>query len=82
MLAFAPQAGGTAVTHQLDREIFEMCDRAVEWKISYQTVSATDYFFFFCVCVCAKLKSMILVFVRIAVFLIFEEKSTGINCGR
>lgn len=43
-----------SITYQLDSEIFEMCDQAVEWKISYQTVSATDLFFFlFFFCVCA-----------------------------
>lgn len=41
-------AGQTgSITHQLDSEIVEMCDQAVEWKIRYQTVSATDLF---CVC--------------------------------
>lgn len=41
-------AGQTdSVTCQLDSEVFEMCDQAEEWKISYQTVSATDFFFFF-----------------------------------
>ena len=71
-------AGQTdSITYQLDSEIFEMCDQAVEWKISYQTVSATDLFF---LCVCAELKCMILGFVWVAVFLIFEEKSTRINC--
>lgn len=64
-----------SMTYQLDSETFEMCAQAVEWKISYQTVSATDFFFLW-----AKLKCTVLGFVWIAVFLIFEEKSTRIDC--
>lgn len=49
-LCAGPGAAGQTDTEQLDSEISELCDQAVEWKISYQTVSATEGF---CVCVCA-----------------------------
>lgn len=71
-------AGQTdGVTYQLGSEIFEMCDQVAEWKLRYQTVSATDFLS------CAKLKWMILGFVWIAIVFeeIFEEKSTGIDCS-
>lgn len=74
MLAFtAGQAH--SVTYQLDSERFERCDREVEWKISYQTVSATDLF---CVCVCVLSYDSVLC-LDCSIFN-FWGKSIQINC--